>query len=133
MVGVLHTWTRQLLYHPHVHYLVTGGGLTDSGHWRTARKDFLVPVKALSPIFRAKFRDQLKKTDLFAAVTPPVWRKDWVVHSEAGAQASNPFSTSPLTSFALPSVTTASATSMRAKSLSLTKSRPPTNSSVLLS
>jgi hypothetical protein len=83
MVGVLHTWTRQLLYHPHVHYIVTGGGLTDDGHWRTARKDFLVPVKALSPIFRAKFRDQLKKSELFAAVAPRVWRKDWVVHSEA--------------------------------------------------
>jgi hypothetical protein len=90
MVGVLHTWTRQLLYHPHVHYIVTGGGLTDDGHWRTARKDFLVPVKALSPIFRAKFRDQLKKTDLFAAVAPRLWRKDWVVHSEpvgSGQQA----------------------------------------------
>jgi hypothetical protein len=83
MVGVLHTWTRQLLYHPHVHYIVTGGGLTDDCHWRAARKDFLVPVKALSPIFRAKFRDQLKKSELFAAVAPRIWRKDWVVHSEA--------------------------------------------------
>jgi len=90
MVGVLHTWTRQLLYHPHVHYIVTGGGLTDDGRWRFSRKDFLVPVKALSPIFRAKFRDQLKKSDLFAAVSPRVWRKDWVVHSEpvgSGQQA----------------------------------------------
>lgn len=83
MVGVLHTWTRQLLYHPHVHYLVTGGGLTDDCHWRAARKDFLVPVKALSPIFRAKFRDQLKKSALFAAVAPRVWRQDWVVHAAA--------------------------------------------------
>src|SRR5882762_4898877 len=83
MVGVLHTWTRQLLYHPHVHYIVTGGGLTDDGLWCVAGKDFLVPVKALSVIFRAKFRDQLKKTDLFAPVAPRVWRKDWVVHSEA--------------------------------------------------
>lgn len=83
MVGVLHTWTRQLLYHPHVHFIVTGGGLTADGRWRSARKDFLVPVKALSPIFRAKFREQLKKTALLAAVAPLVWRKDWVVHSEA--------------------------------------------------
>ncbi len=90
MVGVLHTWTRQLLYHPHVHYLVTGGGLTAAGRWRSARPNFLVPVKALSPIFRAKFRDQLKKTQLFAQVEPRVWRKDWVVHCEpvgSGAQA----------------------------------------------
>jgi hypothetical protein len=83
MVGVLHTWTRQLLYHPHVHYLVTGGGLTADGRWRSARKDFLVPVKALSPIFRAKFREALKQTELFSQVPPLVWRKDWVVHSEA--------------------------------------------------
>jgi hypothetical protein len=90
LVGILHTWTRQLLYHPHVHYLVTGGGLTNDCHWRAARKDFLVPVKALAPIFRAKFRDQLKNSELFAAVPPRVWRKDWVVHSEpvgSGAQA----------------------------------------------
>jgi hypothetical protein len=90
MVGVLHTWTRQLLYHPHVHYLVTGGGLTADGRWRSSRKDFLVPVKALSSIFRAKFRDQLKQTPLFAQVEPRVWRKDWVVHCEpvgSGAQA----------------------------------------------
>ncbi len=82
MVGVLHTWTRQLLYHPHVHYIVTGGGLSAQGRWRSSRNDFLVPVKALSPIFRAKFRDELKKTELFALVAAEVWRKDWVVHSE---------------------------------------------------
>src|SRR6266545_651312 len=90
MVGVLHTWTRQLLYHPHVHYIVTGGGLTADGRWRSSRKDFLVPVKALSRIFRAKLRDALKKSALFAQVEQRVWRKDWVVHSEpvaTGAQA----------------------------------------------
>jgi Putative transposase/Transposase zinc-binding domain len=90
MVGVLHTWTRQLLFHPHVHYIVTGGGLTDDGRWRFARQNFLLPVKALSPIFRAKFRDQLKKTELFALVAARVWHKDWVVHSEpvgSGQQA----------------------------------------------
>lgn len=90
MVGVLHTWTRQLLYHPHVHFIVTGGGLTADGRWRSSRSDFLVPVKALSRIFRAKLRDALKKIDLFAQVEQRVWRKDWVVHSEpvgSGAQA----------------------------------------------
>jgi ribosomal protein L37AE/L43A len=81
MVGVLHTWTRQLLFHPHVHYIVTGGGLTDDGRWRSSRQDFLVPVKALSPIFRAKFRDALKQTELFAQIPAQVWQKDWVVHS----------------------------------------------------
>src|SRR4030095_13065625 len=90
MVGVLHTWTRQLLYHPHVHFIVTGVGLADSGRWRSSRKDFLVHVKPLSRIFRAKFRDQLQKSALFAQVQPRVWLKDWVVHSEpvgSGQQA----------------------------------------------
>jgi hypothetical protein len=90
MVGVLHTWTRQLLFHPHVHYIVTGGGITDDGRWRSARKDFLVPVTALSPIFRAKFRDALKLTELFTQVPARLWRKAWVVHSEpvgSGQQA----------------------------------------------
>jgi len=82
LVGVLHTWTRQLLYHPHVHYIVTGGGLADDGSWKFSRSDFLVPVKALSVIFRAKFRDELKKTALFTAVAAGVWKKKWVVHSE---------------------------------------------------
>jgi hypothetical protein len=82
MVGVLHTWTRQLLYHPHVHYIVTGGGLTADGRWRASRKNFLVPVKALSKVFRAKLRDELKKTELFAQVEARVWQKDWVVHSQ---------------------------------------------------
>ena len=90
MVGVLHTWTRQLLYHPHVHYIATGGGLTENGRWKRSRPDFLVPVKALSRIFRAKFRDSLKKTALFAQADARVWRKDWVVHCEpvgSGEQA----------------------------------------------
>jgi hypothetical protein len=90
MVGVLHTWTRQLLYHPHVHYLVTGGGLTDDGRWRSSRKDFLVPERALAVIFRAKLRDALKKAALFASVDRRVWKKRWVVDCEpvgSGEQA----------------------------------------------
>ena len=84
MVGVLHTWGRNLSYHPHVHYLVPAGGLAaDRESWIKTRHDFLVPVKALSVIFRAKFRDALKKTDLFEQVPAQVWRKDWVVHCKA--------------------------------------------------
>jgi Putative transposase/Transposase zinc-binding domain len=82
MVGVLHTWTRDLRYHPHVHYIVTGGGLATDNHWRPSRPEFLVPVKPLSVLFRAKFRDELKKTDLFSLVDAQVWQKDWVVHCE---------------------------------------------------
>ena len=82
MVGVPHTWTRALIYHPHVHYIVTGGALTESGEWKRSREDFLVPVRALSVIFRAKFRDLLKNTELFDQVDARVWKKQWVVHSE---------------------------------------------------
>jgi hypothetical protein len=58
--GVLHTWGRTLEYHPHVHYVVPGGGLgADGTRWLPSRAEFLVPVKALSILFRAKFRDIL--------------------------------------------------------------------------
>jgi hypothetical protein len=83
MVGVLHTWTRDLNYHPHVHYLVPAGGLSEDGQaWLSTRKAFLVPVKHLSILFRAKFRDALKKTDLFALTSPETWQQEWVVHSQ---------------------------------------------------
>jgi hypothetical protein len=85
MMGVLHTWSRDLNYHPHVHMIVAGGGLwPDEGLWLEARRDFLVPVKALSVIFAAKFRDGLKKQapDLHAAIDPSVWACPWVVHSQ---------------------------------------------------
>ncbi len=81
MVGVLHTWGRQLNYHPHVHYLVPAGGLSvDREQWLSTRHNFLVPVKVLSILFRAKFRDALKDADLFEQVPAQVWQKDWVTH-----------------------------------------------------
>jgi hypothetical protein len=84
LVGVLHTWGRTLTYHPHVHYLIPAGGLADDGQtWRPARDDFLVPVKALSGIFRARFRDALRSTELFDLVPASVWEHDWVVHCKA--------------------------------------------------
>ena len=82
--GVLHTWGRALDYHPHVHYVVPGGGLSDDGQsWLPSRADFYVPVKALSKIYRAKFRDALAQVDLLDQVDPEVWGQDWVVHSQA--------------------------------------------------
>ena len=81
-VGVLHTWTRDLFYHPHLHYIATGGGLSADGRWLQSRQDFLVHIKPLSILFRAKFRDLLKQSDLFHLLDQQVWRKDWVVHSQ---------------------------------------------------
>ena len=81
MMGGLHTWQRDMGYHPHVHFIVPGGGLSpDRSQWLPSKADFFVPVEALSPIFRAKFRDALKQTALFDAVAAKVWQKDWVVH-----------------------------------------------------
>ena len=89
MMAVLHTWGRNLCYHPHVHFIVTGCGLfSDEGLWLPGKEGFLVPVKALSVIFRAKFRDLLKEKEeaLYRQTNkecPNIWRKKWVVHSEA--------------------------------------------------
>jgi hypothetical protein len=55
LLCVLHTWTRTLIYHPHVHCLVPAGALAGDGSWRPARKSFLLPVRALSRLFRGKF------------------------------------------------------------------------------
>lgn len=84
MMGVLHTWGRNLAYHPHVHYLVPGGGVSRDGAWRPSRANFLLPVKALSRIFRAKFRETLRQADaeVFAQVPVRVWQQDWVVHCQ---------------------------------------------------
>lgn len=84
MIGILHTWSRTLAYHPHVHYIVTGGGLSENkDKWNKSRSNFLLPVKALTVIFRAKFRDELKKENpaLFNSIALKIWRKTWVVNS----------------------------------------------------
>jgi hypothetical protein len=82
--GGLHTWGRTLDYHPHVHYVVPGGGLSaDGSRWLPSRTDSLVPVKALSIVFRAKFRDILRREGLLNLVAPTVWSRDWVRHSQA--------------------------------------------------
>jgi hypothetical protein len=61
ILALLHTWTSAGIYHPHVHCLVPGGGITpDKSSWISSRKKFLVPVKALSPIFRAKFLEMVQ-------------------------------------------------------------------------
>ena len=82
MLGVLHTWGRDLCYHPHIHYVIAGGSLDSGNRWLCSSEKFLVPVAALSPIFRAKFRDGLKKLGLCDSVDPRVWKKAWVVHSK---------------------------------------------------
>jgi hypothetical protein len=81
MVGVLHTWTRKLDYHPHVHYLVPSGGWSaEKQTWLPVHHNFFLPVKALSKLFRATFQRLLQKTPLFTQVASEIWQRDWVVH-----------------------------------------------------
>lgn len=79
MMTVLHTWTRALEFHPHVHMLVPGGGLDKDGVWRSARKKFLVPVQALSKMFRARFMKLARKALPEETFSKEVWNKEWVV------------------------------------------------------
>ncbi len=61
--AVLHTWDQDLQFHPHLHLVVTGGGLDSSANrWVPAKNSFLLPVKALSQIVRGKFLDALRET-----------------------------------------------------------------------
>jgi len=84
-LAVLHTWTRAMLYHPHVHLLVTGGGLSaDGSQWiQPNQPNFLAPEGALAIIFRAKFCAALQKAGLLPQVPPQVWKKKWVVNCKA--------------------------------------------------
>ena len=88
--GVLHTWGRQLQYHPHIHYVVPGGGFDRDGRWRAADRGFFLPVRALSLIFRAKFRDAMIAAGLLAEIDATVWTTAWNVNCQAvgDAQAS---------------------------------------------
>lgn len=86
--GVLHTWGRQLQYHPHIHYVVPGGALSSKdGAWHSSNPTFYLPVLALSPIYRAKFRDRIKKAGLLDQVPPEVWQKEWNVNCQAVGDA----------------------------------------------
>jgi hypothetical protein len=61
VIGILHTWGQNLMDHPHVHCIVTGGGLsTDRSSWVSCRKGFFIPVRVMSALFRGKFLDLLK-------------------------------------------------------------------------
>ena len=84
VLAVLHTWTQQLVYHPHVHCLVTGGGVSADGHhWHPAHKAFLVPVKALAKLVRGKLRAAFAKRRPDLTLPGAVWSKPWVVHCTA--------------------------------------------------
>jgi len=91
---ILHTWGQNLSYHPHLHCIVTGGGLTDLGTWKDSRKKFFLPVKVLSRKFRGKLLHLLKRENLqfhgslerlddadqFGALMKGMYSTNWVVY-----------------------------------------------------
>jgi Putative transposase/Transposase zinc-binding domain len=98
---VLHTWTRDLRFHPHVHCIVTGGGLAPQGdRWISSRQKYLFPVRVLSSLFRGKFLEGLAhvyergELDLggacamhassegFNQLKDTLYRKNWVVYAK---------------------------------------------------
>ena len=98
-IAVLHTWSQTLMDHPHLHCIVTGGGLSPDGtQWIPCKEDFLVHVKALSRLFRGKFLaylsearqkgklnfpgkiDHMRQDKSFNALLSDLYQKDWVVY-----------------------------------------------------
>ena len=101
MMAVLHTWGQNLHYHPHLHCLVPAGGLAGNGKWIKSRKNYLVPVKALSTLFRAKYicylreahkQGRLRLEGLCAqwnsyggmnSLLNTLYNKNWVIYAKA--------------------------------------------------
>jgi hypothetical protein len=108
VTAILHTWGQNLLFHPHLHCVVTGGGLSpDGSRWVAARPGYLLPVKVLGRLFRGKFlagvqeayhAGQLTLGGSVATLADPaafrrwldaLYRQDWVVYAKrpfGGAQ-----------------------------------------------
>jgi len=87
VMALLHTWGSNLTYHPHVHCLVTGGGLSSDGHaWMPAREDYLVPIRAVSRLFRGRFLYSINKQFKDIELPKSIRTKDWVVHCKPAVQ-----------------------------------------------
>jgi hypothetical protein len=98
-IGILHTWGQNLMDHPHIHCIVTGGGLSSDGdRWVSCRKGFFIPVRVMSALFSGKFLAFLSKCftsdDLafpgcighlgqpgnFETFMKQLYQKNWVVY-----------------------------------------------------
>jgi len=62
IIAALHTWSQTLLLHPHLHCLVTGGGLTPAGQWVAVRNGFLLPARVVMAVFRGKMVAAIRQT-----------------------------------------------------------------------
>jgi len=91
-IAVLHTWTQNLAYHPHMHCIVTGGGLSpDRRGWIPSRKDFFIHVDVLGRLFRGKLLHHLKAALVSGALQldpeqsrsrflRPLYDKKWIAY-----------------------------------------------------
>jgi len=83
MLSAVHTWSRTMVWHPHVHCLVPGVGIGPDGvDLKRSRRDFLVPVRALSLLFRGKYMSLARRALPEVTFPQSVWRKPWVVYSK---------------------------------------------------
>ena len=82
--GVLHTWGRQMQYHPHIHYLVPGGAFCSSDHsWHSSHEAFYLPVRIMSAKIKSRFFKLMKRADLLHLVPSDAWKKNWNVNSQS--------------------------------------------------
>jgi len=80
------------IFHPHIHYLIPGGGLSlDGRQWIAAKPKFLLPVKVLGAHFRTLFKTQLQDqhSELFAQIPAKVWKRHWNVDSRPAGSGLN--------------------------------------------
>jgi hypothetical protein len=97
IISVLHSWGQQLSFHPHIHCIISGGGITADNSWKSATKNdwrFLFPVKAMSMVYRTKFLQALRQMINTGEVTLPntadvkqllnlLYHKAWIVYAKA--------------------------------------------------
>lgn len=80
--GVLHTWGRQMQYHPHIHYIVPGGSFSSTDHsWHSSLEAFYLPVRIMSAKIKSYFFKLMQKADLLHLVPAGAWKKNWNVNS----------------------------------------------------
>jgi len=75
IMAALHTWSQTLVLHPHVHCLVTGGGLTPAGQWVAVRRGFLLPARVIRAVFRGTMLDAIRRAVARDAVVLPETRR----------------------------------------------------------
>ena len=93
--SILHTWGQNLMYHPHIHLVVTGGGLSETEKWVEKEENFFIPVKVMSRKFRGKFLSYVKKSknlkffgenkdlenpEVFNNLMQQMYEKEWIVY-----------------------------------------------------